>query len=131
MVIQELTINKVCPKSGWLTNKIVIKKRIKKEDAYLIYIFLLLLVTIIFAANIINKGFTNSIGWNLGSKKRSNQRFDPFTSTPITGTSIRRIIEITNTGVNSFIIFSLSNSEIKISKKIEMKTKTKCLVKKK
>ena len=39
---------------------------------------------------IIINGLTNSIGWNLGRKKRLSHLFDPFTSAPKIGTKNKR-----------------------------------------
>ena len=49
----------------------------------------LLFKTIILATKSINKGLTNSIGWNLGRNIRSIHLLDPFTSTPYKGTKKR------------------------------------------
>ena len=55
------------------------------------------------ASKIIVKGLRISIGWNLGKKNNSSQRFESLTSTPIIGTSPKKnkkkknnIIEILN-----------------------------------
>jgi len=47
------------------------------------------------------------------------------------GTNKRNIIEITNKGVNNFIILLFSEIEIPINKHKEIKTKIKCFLKKK
>ena len=47
-------------------------------------------------AKTIKKGFTISIGWNLGRNIRSIHLLDPFTSTPIKGTKIKNMIDKKN-----------------------------------
>ena len=54
------------------------------------YFWLLKIILI----NIIKKGLTNSIGWNRGKKLRSIHLLEPFTSTPIKGTKIKKINDI-------------------------------------
>ena len=77
-----------------------------------------------------NNGLTNSIGWNLGKKNNSIHRFDPLTSSPKIGTNKSKKIEIKNEGTKYLIILFLSWIEIKINKNKEIKTKTKCFIKK-
>ena len=55
-----------------------------------VYFWLLKIILI----NIIKKGLTNSIGWNRGKKLRSIHLLEPFTSTPIKGTKIKKTNEI-------------------------------------
>ena len=124
---QDSINNKLCPRSGWLTNNTIIIKRLKNEIKYLLWMLMLSLRIIVFATKSMNKGFTSSIGWNLGKNKNWIHLFDPFTSTPIKGTKKRKTIEMIKKGVSSFIIFLFSWIEIKINKKSEIKTKTKCL----
>ena len=86
---------------------------------------------IIFATNKINKGLTNSIGWNLGKKGKSNHLFEPLTSTPNIGTKQSNITEIINKKGNNLINLFFSWTEIKTIKKRERRTNIKCLRKKK
>ena len=44
--------------------------------------------------NIIKKGFTSSIGWNLGKKNKSIHLLEPLTSTPMNGTKNKEMREI-------------------------------------
>ena len=43
------------------------------------------------AIETIKNGLSNSIGWNLGKNTKSIHLFDPFTSEPIKGTSVKNI----------------------------------------
>ena len=65
------------------------------DNKYLERIFILLLHKIV-AKIIIKKGFTTSMGWNLGKKNKSIHLFEPLTSTPINGTKNKEISEIKN-----------------------------------
>ena len=85
-VIQLNPINNVCPKSGCMTNSIMIDIVNKKEIVNFKVKLDNLLLEIIRPKIIIKKGLTNSIGCNLGKKNKSNHLFDPLTSTPIIGT---------------------------------------------
>ena len=78
----------------------------------------------------IKKGFTNSIGWKRKNSK-SNQRFEPFTSTPKKKTKIKEIIEIIKIGIKIFLKRSNWIEEIKIIKNIAEIAKIKCFEKKK
>jgi hypothetical protein len=78
---------------------------------------------------ITKNGLSNSIGWNLGKKYKSIHLLDPLTSTPIKGTSIKKINDIKN-----IIIEYLNNLSLSIEEKtkitiIPSKIKTKCLKK--
>ena len=78
---------------------------------------------------IIRKGFTNSIGWNLGNICRSIHLFDPLTSIPIIGTKIKKINEnmkMINEILNS--LFWLIDEKIRIKNKPK-KIKIRCLKK--
>ena len=79
---------------------------------------------------IIVKGFKSSIGWNLGKNKKSNHLFEPFTSTPIIGTNIKKNKQIMNKKKENLIKFLCSNNEKKIIKKNPRPIKNKCLKKK-
>jgi hypothetical protein len=76
------------------------------------------------------KGLTNSIGCRR-KKYKFNHLFDPLTSIPINGTSIKAINSKIKTG--TIVFFNMSNfiKEIKNIKNNEMITKIKCLEKKK
>ena len=131
MVIQLKVNNKLCPRSGWLIKKVIIKSKIKKEYKYLLYKFVFSSITIIFATKIIKRGFTSSIGWNLGRKNKFNHLFEPFTSTP--KKIIRKSIntEIKNKYGNNLIRLFLFWIEIITIKDRDMETKIKCFIKKK
>ena len=77
-----------------------------------------------------NKGLTNSIGWNLGKKIGSIHLWEPLTSTPTKGTNIKINNETKNKIDNSLIKLSFSWIEITKRKNKATKTKTKCLAKK-
>ena len=88
--------------------------------------FLLLKIKLI---EIIKNGFTNSIGWNLGKKYKSIQRWALFTSTPIMGTSDKLInenIKIIGENLKSFVSLIEDKRKIII---IPKKTNNKCLKK--
>ena len=89
----EKTTNNVCPISGWIINskdtdviKIV-------DNKYLNKILVSFLHKII-ARITIKKGFTISMGWNLGKKNKSIHLLDPLTSMPIIGTKNKESNEI-------------------------------------
>ena len=84
-------INNVCPKSGCKINKKTIEDVNKKEMKNLVVKLNNFLFEIIKASIIIKKGFTISIGCNLGKKIKSNHLVDPFTSIPIKGTNNNKI----------------------------------------
>ena len=75
---------------------------------------------------IIIKGFKSSIGWNLGKKKKSNHLFEPFTSTPIIGTSIKKNKQIINKKKDNLIKFPCPSNEKKIIRKNPNPIKNKC-----
>ena len=78
-----------------------------------------------------NNGLTNSIGWNIGRRGKSIHLFAPLISTPNTGTKERSKIEIRNKKSKNFINLFFSWIEIAISKNNEIKTKIRCLMKRK
>ena len=78
-----------------------------------------------------NNGLTNSIGWNIGKRGKSNHLFDPLISTPNTGTKARIKIEIKNKKSKNFINLFFSWIEIARIKNNEIETKIRCLMKKK
>ena len=84
-------INKVCPKSGWITSNKIIKNVNKKEKKNLTVKFSNFLLEMIKANIIIKKGFNNSTGCNLGKKNKSNHLVEPLTSVPIKGTKSNKI----------------------------------------
>ena len=79
--------------------------------------------------SITRKGLTSSIGWNLGKKYRSIQRWALFTSIPIIGTKNSEIRDSKKIiGEILKRLFSLIEDKIKIII-IPNKTKDKCLKK--
>ena len=79
---------------------------------------------------IIKNGLTISIGWNLGNKYKSIQRWALFTSTPMIGTRNKDIND--NKKINGEIlksVTSLIDAKIKVIS-TPKKTKDKCLKKK-
>ena len=84
----------------------------------------------IVAIKIMTKGFTSSIGWNLGRKKRLSHLLDPFTSTPIIGTKIKKKIEMKNRYKDILNRFFSLNEEKKINTPIPSNINIKCLKKK-
>ena len=73
--------------------------------------FLLLKIV---ASKIIIKGLRNSIGWNLGKKNKSNQRFAVLTSTPIIGTKTKKNKETKNKKIEMLNRFFWLRDEKKI-----------------
>ena len=65
------------------------------------------------AITIIIKGFNNSIGWNLGKKNKSSQRFPALTSVPIIGTNANKIKDIKNNKIEILKRFFWLNDEKK------------------
>ena len=88
--------------------------------------FLLLKIKLI---KIIKKGFTSSIGWNLGKKYKSIHLLDPLTSIPITGTKISEINEMIKIMLENFKSFSCLIEERKKIVMMPNKIKIKCLKK--
>ena len=76
------------------------------------------------------KGFTNSIGCKR-KKNKSNQRFEPLTSTPIKGTINNSINKIIKMGKTDFFTIFKSKKDIKNITKRAIITNNKCLEKKK
>ena len=76
------------------------------------------------------KGFTNSIGWNLGKKGTSNHLADPLTSIPIKGIKAKVINDTTKSILDIFKSFFWSINEKDISRDIPKKIKNKCFIKK-
>ena len=81
--------------------------------------FLLLKIV---ASKIIIKGLRNSIGWNLGKKNKSNQRFAVLTSTPIIGTKTKKNKETKNNKIEILNKFFWLRDEKKIITHIAMHT---------
>ena len=78
----------------------------------------------------IKNGFTNSIGWNLGSKKNSIHLLDPLTSVPIKGTNIKKKIDkikIINENFKRLSLLIAETTKITIAPR---PIKNKCLKKK-
>ena len=78
----------------------------------------------------IKKGFKSSIGCNL-KKYKSSHLFAPLTSTPIMGTKINSIKNITKSGITIFFNKEVSMAEIVNIIKSANIVKTKCFEKKK
>ena len=81
-VIQLKPINNVWPKSGCIINNNEMRNVKEKEKINFIVKLGIFLFEIIKAKITIKKGLTNSIGWILGKKIKSNHLFDPLISTP-------------------------------------------------
>ena len=60
------------------------------------------------------KGLRSSMGWNLGKKSKSNQRFADLTSTPIMGTNAKKNKETKNNKIEILNKFFWPNDEKKI-----------------
>ena len=69
------------------------------------------------AITIMMKGFNNSIGWNLGKKKKSNHRLEPFTSMPIIGTNKSEMKQTKNKKIENLNKYFCSNAEKNTTKK--------------
>ena len=83
------------------------------------------------ARKIIVKGLTNSIGWNLGKKNKSNHLFDPLTSVPRIGTKNKRNKEAKNKKIDNLKRFFSVSNEKNIKTAIPRRMYVKCLKKKK
>ena len=82
-------------------------------------------------AIIINKkGFTISIGWNLGIPGKSIHLIEPFTSTPKKGTKAKNIKEIKKKYLEIWNNFLRSIAEKVTKIKTPIIIKTKCFIKK-
>ena len=98
----QVPVNKIdWPKSGWSTNSIITEHKSKKLKKYFTWEFCNFSKVNIFTVINIKNGFNTSIGCNL-KKYKSSQRFAPFTSTPIMGTSARNKKDIENNGIINF-----------------------------
>ena len=80
----------VWPMSGWAINNKATARVIKKENRYFKLILVYFWLHKIALIQIIKKGLTNSIGWNLGNRYKSIHLLDPLTSIPTKGTKIRK-----------------------------------------
>ena len=89
----EKTTNNVWPMSGWIISSKETKV-IKIVDAKYLNKILVSFLHKIIAKNTIKKGFTISMGWNLGKKNKSIHLLDPLTSIPIIGTKNKESNEI-------------------------------------
>ena len=89
----EKTTNNVWPMSGWIISSKETKV-IKIVDAKYLNKILVLFLHKIIARITIKKGFTISMGWNLGKKNKSIHLLDPLTSMPIIGTKNKESNEI-------------------------------------
>ena len=79
----------------------------------------------------ITNGLTNSIGWNLGKKKRLSHLLDPFTSMPRIGTRNKRNKDIKNKYKETLNKFFSLNDEKNTKTIIPRNIYAKCLKKKK
>ena len=127
---QEKITNNVWPMSGWIINRIDIIDIVTVVNKYLITMLLFSAQRIV-VKKTIRKGFTTSMGWNLGKKKRSIHLFDPFTSTPIIGTNTKDIKEMKKNIIEYFINWSFFREENMKIINIPRLTYIKCLKKKK
>ena len=118
------------PRSGWSTNKIITEHKSKKLKKYFIWEFFNVSKDNIFTVINIKNGFNISIGCNL-KKYKSIQRWAPFTSTPIIGTSARKTNERINKGTIILFNNEISIAEIKIMINKAKIVKLKCFEKKK
>ena len=89
----EKTTNNVWPISGWIISSKETKV-IKIVDAKYLNKILVSFLHKIIERITIKKGFTISIGWNLGKKNKSIHLLDPLTSMPIIGTKNKESNEI-------------------------------------
>ena len=90
---QEKNTNNVWPMSGWIISSKETKV-IKIVDAKYLNKILVSFLHKIIAKITIKKGFTISMGWNLGKKNKSIHLLDPLTSMPIIGTKNKESNEI-------------------------------------
>ena len=106
----QLPVSKIdWPKSGWSTKRIITEHKIKKLKKYFTWEFCNFFKVKILTVINIKNGFNISIGCNL-KKNKSNQRFAPFTSTPIIGTRASDKKDTTNNGIINFF-----NNEVLIA----------------
>ena len=119
-----------CPKSGCSTNKIITEHKSKKLKKYFTCEFCNFSKNKIFTVINIKNGFSISMGCNL-KKYKSNQRFAPFTSTPIIGTMAKETKDRINNGITSFFSSEILMAEIKIIIDKAKIVKLKCFEKKK
>ena len=82
------------------------------------------------AIETIKKGLSNSIGWNLGKNAKSIHLFDPFTSEPIKGTSVKNIKLIKNKTIEILNNFFFSIKDRDINTEMLKIINIKCLIKK-
>ena len=87
---QDKKISSVWPISGCIISKRQTGIMAMKVNKYLKWILKFFSLHKIVAMKIIMNGLTNSIGWNLGRKKRLIHLLEPFTSAPKIGTKIKR-----------------------------------------
>ena len=129
-VNQVKIINSVCPISGCEIKSKIIGNTIPSVKRYFKYKLFLFFKLKIIDIIIIKKGFTNSIGWNLGKNGKSNHLEDPFTSTPIKGINAKVKSVIENDIIDTLIRVFWSMKEKVIITDIPKNIKIKCLRKK-
>ena len=129
-VSQVKIINNVWPISGCEINSKIIGNTIPSVKRYFKYKLFLFFKLKIIDIIIIKKGFTNSIGWNLGKNGKSSHLEDPFTSTPIKGINTKANSVIENNIIDILIRVFWSIKEKVITTDIPKNIKIKCLKKK-
>ena len=82
------------------------------------------------AIETIKNGLSNSIGWNLGKNTKSIHLFDPFTSEPIKGTSVKNIKLIKKKTIEILNNFFFSIKDKDINTEMLKIINIKCLIKK-
>ena len=116
---QEQIIKTDWPRSGWSISSDTINNKSMNEKKYANFSPFIQKKQIICTTDNIKKGFINSIGWNLNTKK-SNHLFAPFTSTPIKGTRNKANKKIRKIGNRVMFRNFVFNNDIEIIIKNEM-----------
>ena len=104
----------VWPRSGCEIKSNIIGNKTKKLNKYFKYRLVFFSNVKIEAITTIIKGFKTSIGWNLGKNNKSIHLLDPFTSTPINGTSnkaIKQIVKRKFDSLNKFFKFKYERTK--------------------
>ena len=124
-------IRSVWPISGCIISRRQTGIIAMKVSKYLKYILKFFSLHKIVATKIIIKGLTNSIGWNLGRKKRLSHLLEPFASAPKIGTKNSKNKERKKRYIENLKRFFSLNDENTIKIIIPIKINIKCLKKKK